>query len=201
MERHKVYYKGEGGGFPQIRVMVNLVCPCCPWLILAPKVLQLCTNHLVWVVWRPAWVSEACQLFLVPFWSSNTPFYPSKCCELGSVPRLLFDVFYLDLRLGPLRSWECVTNGGTPLCQEFHYELIFTWYEKTMFSLPMWSLLTRCDSQWLWVSLVDQQVQMHMQNLAPLLRFTNIKGFMKAPLYFYGHGGAWCIWAWYGSLH
>ncbi len=25
MERHKVYYKGEGGGFPQVQAMVNLV--------------------------------------------------------------------------------------------------------------------------------------------------------------------------------
>ncbi len=50
VERHKVYYKGEGGGFPQVRAVVSLVCPCCPWLVLAPKVLQLCTNHLVWVV-------------------------------------------------------------------------------------------------------------------------------------------------------
>jgi hypothetical protein len=27
MERHKVYYKGEGGGFPQVWVMVSLVNP------------------------------------------------------------------------------------------------------------------------------------------------------------------------------
>ncbi len=63
---HRVYYKGEGGGFPQVRAMVNLVCPCYPWLVRAPRVLQLCTNHFVWVVCRPVWVSEACQLFLVP---------------------------------------------------------------------------------------------------------------------------------------
>jgi len=25
VERHKVYYKGEGGGFPQVRVVVSLV--------------------------------------------------------------------------------------------------------------------------------------------------------------------------------
>jgi hypothetical protein len=25
MERHKVYYKGEGGDFPQVRVVVSLV--------------------------------------------------------------------------------------------------------------------------------------------------------------------------------
>jgi hypothetical protein len=86
---HRVYYKGEGGGFPQVRAMVSLVCSCCPWLILAPKVLQLCTNHFVWVVCRPMWVNEACQLFLVPSRNSNTPLYPSKCCELRSVPRLL----------------------------------------------------------------------------------------------------------------
>jgi hypothetical protein len=69
--------------------MVSLVCPCCPWFVLAPKVFKLCTNHFVWVVCRPVWVNEACQLFLVPSWSSNTPLYPSKCCELGSMPRLL----------------------------------------------------------------------------------------------------------------
>jgi len=49
---HRVYYKGEGGGFPQVWAVVSLVCPFCPWLILAPKVLQLCTNHFVWVVCR-----------------------------------------------------------------------------------------------------------------------------------------------------
>jgi len=27
MEKHKVYYKGEGGGFPQVRAVVNLVNP------------------------------------------------------------------------------------------------------------------------------------------------------------------------------
>ncbi len=54
----KVYYKGEGGGFPQVRAVVSLVCPCCSWLFLAPKVLQLCTNHFVWVVCRPVWVNK-----------------------------------------------------------------------------------------------------------------------------------------------
>jgi len=89
VERCRVYCKGEGDGFPQVRAVMNLVCPCCPWPVLAPKVFQLCTNHLVWVVCRPMWVSEACQLFLVPFRSSNTPLYPSKCCELRSVLWLL----------------------------------------------------------------------------------------------------------------
>jgi hypothetical protein len=89
VERSKLYYKGEGGGFPQVRAVVSLLCQCCSWLILAPKVLQLCASNLVWVVCRPVWVSEVCQLFLVPSRRSNTPLYPSKCCELGTVPWLL----------------------------------------------------------------------------------------------------------------
>jgi hypothetical protein len=60
VESCRVYYKGEGGGFLQVWAVVSLVCLCCPWLILAPRVLQLCTNHFVWVVCRPVWMSEAC---------------------------------------------------------------------------------------------------------------------------------------------
>jgi hypothetical protein len=66
MGSHWVYYKGESGGFPEVQAVVNLVSPSCPWFILALKVLQLCTNHLVLVLCRPVWVNEACQFFLVP---------------------------------------------------------------------------------------------------------------------------------------
>ncbi len=52
VEKHKVYYKGEGGGFPQVRAVVNLVSSNYPWFILAPKVFQLCTNHFVLVLCR-----------------------------------------------------------------------------------------------------------------------------------------------------
>jgi hypothetical protein len=78
VERHKVYYKGEGGGFPQVWVMVNLMTPSFLWLVLAPKVLQLCTNHFVLVLCKSMWVVEACQFFLVPSRSSSKPLYPSK---------------------------------------------------------------------------------------------------------------------------
>jgi hypothetical protein len=30
MERHKEYYKGDGGGFPQVRAMVSLASPSLP---------------------------------------------------------------------------------------------------------------------------------------------------------------------------
>jgi hypothetical protein len=78
VERCRVYYKGEDGDFPQVQVAVNFVNSSCLWLILAPKVLQLCTNHFVCVLCRPVWVSKACQIFLVLSRSSSTPFYPSK---------------------------------------------------------------------------------------------------------------------------
>jgi len=73
VESCRVYYKWEGGGFPQVQAVVSLVCPCCSWWVLAPKVLQLCANHFVWVMCRPVWVSEDCQLFLVPSRNSSMP--------------------------------------------------------------------------------------------------------------------------------
>jgi hypothetical protein len=30
VEKRRVYYKGEGGGFPQVRAVVNFVCSRCP---------------------------------------------------------------------------------------------------------------------------------------------------------------------------
>jgi len=99
VERCRVYYKGEGGGFPQVPVMVSLVCLCCLWFVLAPKVLQLCTNHLALVLCRSMWVDKACQLFLVPSSSSSTPFYPSKMLrtrERAPIP-YSFAIFCLGL--------------------------------------------------------------------------------------------------------
>jgi len=51
MARHKIYYKGEDGGFPQVRTVVSLVNPCLPVARPCIKVLQLGTNQLiVWFV-------------------------------------------------------------------------------------------------------------------------------------------------------
>ncbi len=78
VKRHKIYYKGEGGGFLQVRAVVSLVSLNCPWFVLAPKVFQLCTNHFVLVLCNLVWISEACEFFLVPSQSSSMPLYPSK---------------------------------------------------------------------------------------------------------------------------
>jgi len=43
MERHKVYYKGEGGGFPQVRAVVNLVSLSLP--MVRPSTKSVPTMH------------------------------------------------------------------------------------------------------------------------------------------------------------
>jgi hypothetical protein len=62
----------------------------CSWLVLAPKMFKLCTNHFELILCKFVWVIEACQFFLIPSRNSNTPLYPSKCCELGNTPNFLF---------------------------------------------------------------------------------------------------------------
>ncbi len=43
VERHIVYYKGEGGGFPQVRVVVSLVSPNLP--VARPSTKSALTMH------------------------------------------------------------------------------------------------------------------------------------------------------------
>jgi hypothetical protein len=49
MERHKEYYKGEGGGFPQVWAVLSLISLSLPVACPSIKSVQLCTNQLV--VW------------------------------------------------------------------------------------------------------------------------------------------------------
>jgi hypothetical protein len=107
LERHKVYYKGEGGGFPQVQAVVSLVNPSCPWLVLAPKVLQLCTNHLMLILCMSVWIFiRSLSSFLVPSRSSNTPLYPSKMLRAKDCALIPYSsiIFSLDSHLSPLRS-------------------------------------------------------------------------------------------------
>jgi hypothetical protein len=49
MANHKTYYKGEDGGFPQVRAMVSLVSPCLLVAHLNTKSIQ--TTHYQLVIW------------------------------------------------------------------------------------------------------------------------------------------------------
>jgi hypothetical protein len=94
----RVYYKGEGGGFPQVRSVGSFVCSSCPWLTRAPKVLQLCNNHFLLILCRSAWVIEAYQ-FPSPIpklQHAPLPLYSAR--SQGVAPILYsFDVFSLGL--------------------------------------------------------------------------------------------------------
>jgi hypothetical protein len=49
MAKHIIYYKEEGGGFPQVWAVVSFVSPWLPVILLCMKVFQLHTNQFV--VW------------------------------------------------------------------------------------------------------------------------------------------------------
>ncbi len=43
MAKHRVYYKGEGGGFPQVQVVVSLMSLCLP--MACPQTKSVATMH------------------------------------------------------------------------------------------------------------------------------------------------------------
>jgi hypothetical protein len=102
MKRHRVYYKGEDGGFPQVWTVMSFVSSNY-WFVLAPKMFQPCTNYFVSVLCKFMWVIEACQFFLIPSRSSSMPLYPSKVLwakECAPIPCSSV-VFNLDSHLNP----------------------------------------------------------------------------------------------------
>jgi len=104
------YYKGEGGGFPQVRAVVSLVCPCCSWL----SQHQGCSNYAL---------TTLCGLCAGPCEWISLSILPSPILELQHAPLSLqvlwareriptppsSVIFHLDSHLSPSRSWECVT--------------------------------------------------------------------------------------------
>jgi hypothetical protein len=86
LAKHKVYYKGEGGGFPQVRAVVSLVSMCCPWLVRAPKCYNYALTNLRLGFVQVRVNSWCLWFFLVPSWSSSMPFYPRSATSQGSHP-------------------------------------------------------------------------------------------------------------------
>jgi len=52
--KHKIYYKGEGGSFPQIQAVMSLVTLCLPMACPCTRMFKLCTNQFV------VWFVQAC---------------------------------------------------------------------------------------------------------------------------------------------
>jgi hypothetical protein len=88
--RHIVYYKGEGGGFPQVQAMVSLWVCVCLCFVGAPKCSNYALTKLLFRLCRFVWVIELLVnlLSLIPKLQHAPP--PPKCYEPGSTPQLLF---------------------------------------------------------------------------------------------------------------
>ncbi len=108
----------------------------CPWLILAPKVFQLCTNHLVLVLCRFMWIIKACEFFLVPSRSSCTPLYPSRCYE----PRRGLDSLFFHCFQFGTRIW--VRKGVGSTSRSISRDTQLAW----IFSLISWRILVMTRS-------------------------------------------------------
>jgi hypothetical protein len=139
VERHRVYYKGEGGGFPQVRAVVSLMCPSCPWFVLAPKMPQLCANHLVLVLCRSVSVNKACHFFLVPSQSSSTALYPSIVLWTREhaptpCPSAVFSfglTFESRKELG-VRHLDSNSQRGSPLGSVWVHSFTFSYTPRSM---------------------------------------------------------------------
>jgi hypothetical protein len=158
------------------------------WLIIKPSIYSFCITHFIFTSMLHF------RFNLTQLLASSL--FTCKCghrldtfgmhlvhCLFGGQQTITHDAIWDVMCALAWRSGHVVwKSGGTPLHQEFHYNPISTWPKRTRSSLPMWWLLTQHKIQWLRVSLVNQHVQ--LRNLAPLLRFTNIKGFMRGTTLF-----------------
>jgi hypothetical protein len=111
VESHKVYYKGEGGGFPQVRAVGVL----CVRVARGSSQHQRCSNYAL---------TTLCGLCAGPCEWISLSILPSPVPELQHAPlplKVLWAreriptppssvVFHLDSPLSPSRSWECVKN-------------------------------------------------------------------------------------------
>jgi hypothetical protein len=99
VERHKEYYMGEGGGFPRVRAVVNLVSPespvACPNTKGAPE--SVLTNLLV--RWMQIRMSNQ-KLITLPS-PAPPPLYPFY----KTFVKLCHPIEYLNM-LGILRWWH-----------------------------------------------------------------------------------------------
>jgi hypothetical protein len=90
MARHRIHYKGESGGFPQVWAVVNLVNLCLP-------VVRPCTKkgssyvltNLLFGLYKSVQVSDLLINLPSPILELQHAPLPSKCCEPGNTPQLL----------------------------------------------------------------------------------------------------------------
>jgi len=87
---HIVYYKGEGGSFPQVKVMVSLVSLCYSWVIHAPKCSYYTLTNLLFGLCKSVWVIELLINLPSPILELHHVPLHLKCYKPGSTPQFLF---------------------------------------------------------------------------------------------------------------
>jgi hypothetical protein len=112
VESCREYYKGEGGGFPQVRAIVSLVSLVSSRLPVArPNTKSVQTMHeptFVFGFCRFAWLNSCLSFFLIPSRSSNMPLYPRNVTNQGTcLGSLFFCCFHFGL------SFESIKKLGS----------------------------------------------------------------------------------------
>jgi hypothetical protein len=86
MAMHRVYYKREGDGFPQVRVVVSFMVYVCLWPFCAPKCSNYALINLLFGLCKFVWVIELIVNLLSPIQELKQSPLPWKCYELKSLP-------------------------------------------------------------------------------------------------------------------
>jgi hypothetical protein len=79
--KYIVYYKGEGGGFPQVQVVVSFVSPCLPALFMHQRWSNYALTNLLFGLYKFVWVIDL--LVNLP---SPHPEAPAHC----STPKVMW---------------------------------------------------------------------------------------------------------------
>ncbi len=110
VEKHRKYYKGKVVASPKSRPWWVLWVRGYSWLVLAPKMLKLCTNQLLFGLCKSEWVNKLLVILPNSILELQHAPLPPKCCELKNMPWLLvFSLFSLQIHIWIYpRAWEHV---------------------------------------------------------------------------------------------
>jgi len=105
MVKHIVYYKGEGGAFPQVETVVSFVNPSLHVACFSTKSVPANALTNLFGLRMFMWVIDYLSFFLISSWSSNMPLYPKVLrARERAPPPYSFVVFTLDSHLSLLKS-------------------------------------------------------------------------------------------------